>query len=199
MIEEEQIPEIPPEELEVADETAEEVPDEKESPEAQTQSPKTVAFTVGEDKKKSPVRPKKKTSVPSRFAVPASAQEGLAELLDCQTQPRVKVMRSEVRHRRVLQHQVRQSTKRLIEARRGKSLEAMVKEHGEEIALDRRLRRKGFREFSAMAPLKRVHFYDKPAPEHSGPPGSTVGGPPEQGGSDAPALGRRAAEVMQEK
>merc|ERR1719171_178846 len=192
MIEEEQIPEIPPEELEVADETAEEVPDDQESPETQPQSPKTVAFTVGEPKKKSPVKPKKKTAVPSRFAVPASAQEGLAELLDCQTQPRVKVMRSEVRHRRVLQYQVRQSTKRLIEARRGKSLEAMVKEHGEEVALDRRLRRRGFREYSAIAPLTRVYF-DKPPPEQStGPPGNGAGG------GDAPALGRRAAEVMQE-
>merc|ERR1719171_3212278 len=168
MIEEEQIPEIPPEELEVADETAEEVPDDQESPGTQPQSPKTVAFNVGEPKKKSPVKPKRKTAVPSRFAVPASAQEGLAELLDCQTQPRVKVMRSEVRHRRVLQYQVRQSTKRLIEARRGKSLEAMVKEHGEAVAYDRRLRRRGFREFSPIAPLQRVHFFDKPNTDQSG-------------------------------
>jgi hypothetical protein len=199
MAAEEDLPEIPPEEFDLADEAPLDVPDDQESPEAHPQSTKTVAFNVKNEEKKSPVKAAKKktTRVPMRFAVPASAQEGLADLIQWQTEPRIKVMRSEVRHRRVLQYQVRNSTKRLIEARRGKSLEAMVKEQGEELAWDRKQRRRGFREFSAMAPLQRVHFTEKPA-EQGGPNMGPGGGPPDQGGGDAPALGRRAAEVMQE-
>jgi hypothetical protein len=191
---ESELPPIPPEELEV---TAE-----QDSPDARPQSTKTVAFTVGEAEKKKPAtdRTKKTTRAPCRFSVPPSAQEDLAELLEQQTRPRVKVMRSELRHRRALQHQVRESTKRLVGAQRGKALEAMVKEHGEELVYDRRLRRKGFREFSALAPLSRVHFGTRRPTEQSGDAKAptAAGGPATEGGKPAPALGRKAANVMVE-
>jgi hypothetical protein len=189
---------------EVAEEVIEEVgevsPEAPEIPEV----PEVLVPEVPEPEKKPgpkpkvafkapPPKPKKKVAPPCRFSVPASAVDGLGELLDAQVEPRVRVMRKEVQYRRAMKYQVAQSTKRVNSAQLGKSLESMISEHSATLALERKLRRKGLRVYSPMAPLPPVARQSKKA-QRTDEAGAEAGADTKEGA----VLGRRAQEVMQE-